>query len=208
MGVLSSSVSITQYRVQGEIADGFMETVTAALKNNTIREIDNEPDDKSVGWTSFQSPFQPDFEGSSFVIGTHLIFSLRIDKKTIPAKVVDKQVKMAIAKRLEQSERETLHRNEKSEIKDEVLRRLYMRVPATPNMYDLLWNYEDKVLWFFTNLKAANEELETLFAKSFKLSLIRIFPYTAAIMTADLADEQKDRLEKLSPTTFYRGTHA
>ena len=208
MGVLSSSVSITQYRVQGEIADEFMETVTAALKNNTIREIDNEPDDKSVGWTSFQSPFTPDFEGSSFVIGTHLIFSLRIDKKTIPAKVVDKQVKMAIAKRLEQSEREALHRNEKSEIKDEVLRRLYMRVPATPNMYDLLWNYEDKVLWFFTNLKAANEELETLFAKSFKLSLIRIFPYTAAIMTADLADEQKDRLEKLSPTTFYRGTHA
>ena len=208
MGVLSSSVSITQYRVQGEIADEFMETVTAALKNNTIREIDNEPDDKSVGWTSFQSPFQPDFEGSSFVIGTHLIFSLRIDKKTIPAKVVDKQVKMAIAKRLEQSEREALHRNEKSEIKDEVLRRLYMRVPATPNMYDLIWNYEDKVLWFFTNLKAANEELETLFAKSFKLSLIRIFPYTAAIMTADLADEQKDRLEKLSPTTFYRGTHA
>ncbi len=208
MGVLSSSVSITRYRVQGEIEDGFMETVTAALKNNTIREIDNEPDDKSVGWTSFQSSFQPDFEGSSFVIGTHLIFSLRIDKKSLPAKVVDKQVKMAIAKRLAQSERETLHRNEKSEIKDEVLRRLYMRVPATPNMYDLIWNYEEKVLWFFTNLKAANEELETLFAKSFKLSLVRMFPYTEALMTAELADEQKDRLEKLSPTTFYRGSHA
>jgi DNA recombination-dependent growth factor C len=208
MGVLSSSVSITRYRVQGEIEDAFMETVTAALKNNTIREIDNEPDDKSVGWTSFQNPFKPDFEGSSFVIGTHLIFSLRIDKKTLPAKVVDKQVKMAIAKRLEQSEREALHRNEKSEIKDEVLRRLYMRVPATPNMYDLIWNYEQKVLWFFTNLKAANEELETLFSKSFKLSLVRMFPYTEALMSADLADDQKDRLEKLSPATFYRGSHA
>lgn len=208
MGVLSSSVSITQYRVEGGIESAFMETVADALKNNAIREIDNEPDEKSVGWTCFQSPFTPDFEGSSFMCGTHLIFSLRIDKKSIPSKVIDKHLKMAIAKRLEQSGREALHRNEKSEIKDEVLRRLYMRVPATPNMYDLIWDYEKKILWFFSNQKAANEELETLFSKSFKLSLIRMFPYTAALLASDLADTQKDRLEKLSPTTFYRGSHA
>lgn len=208
MGVLSSSVSITQYRVEGSIESSFMETVTDALKNNTIREIDNEPEEKSVGWTCFQSPFKPDFEGSSFMYGTNLVFSLRIDKKTIPSKVVTKHLKMAIAKRLESSEREALHKNEKSEIKDEVLRRLFLRMPATPNMYDLIWNYEQKILWFFTNLKAANEELETLFSKSFKLSLIRIFPYTAALLNGDLKDAQKDQLEKLSPTTFYRGQHA
>jgi len=208
MGVLSSSISITQYRVEGSIESSFMETVTDALKNNTIREIDNEPEDKSVGWTDFQSPFKPDFEGSSFMYGTHLLFSLRIDKKTIPSKVIAKHLKMAVAKRLEQSEREALHKNEKSEIKDEVLRRLFLRMPATPNMYDLIWNYEQKILWFFTNLKAANEELETLFSKSFKLSLIRMFPYTAALLTGGLNDAQKDQLEKLSPTTFYRGQHA
>ena len=88
MGVLSSSVSITQYRVEGGIETAFMETVTDALKNNAIREIDNEPDEKSVGWTCFQSPFKPDFEGSSFMFGTHLIFSLRIDKKSIPPKLM------------------------------------------------------------------------------------------------------------------------
>jgi DNA recombination-dependent growth factor C len=208
MGVLSSSVSITQYRVAGSIENSFMETVTDALKNNTIREIDNEPEDKSVGWTDFQSPFTPDFEGSSFMYGTHLVFSLRIDKKTIPSKVIAKHLKMAISKRLEKSERETLHKNEKSEIKDEVLRRLFLRMPATPNIYDLIWNYEQKILWFFTSLKAANEELETLFSKSFKLSLIRMFPYTAASLACDLKDAQKDQLEKLSPTTFYRGQHA
>jgi len=208
MGILSSSVSITQYLVEGSIESSFMETVTDALKANAIREIDNEPDDKSVGWTSFQSPYQPDFEGSSYMYGTNLVFSLRIDKKTVPSKVVTKQLKMAIDKRLEQSERESLHRNEKSEIKDEVLRRLFLRMPATPNMYDLIWNYEQKILWFFTNQKAANEELETLFSKTFKLSLIRMFPFTAAELTCNLQDTEKDYLTKLSPTNFLRGQHA
>ena len=208
MGVLSSSVSITQYRVEGTIEDSFLETVADSLTNNAIREIDNEPEEKSVGWTGFESPFKPDFSGSSFMFGTHLVFSLRIDKKSIPTKIVNKHLNMAIAKRLEQSERETLHRNEKSEIKDEVIRRLYMRLPATPNMYDLIWNYEAKILWFLSNQKAANEELETLFSKTFKLSLIRMFPYTSAFLTCDLQDQQKDQLEKLSPTIFYRGQHA
>ena len=90
MGVLSSSVSITQYRVEGSIEKSFLKKVSDALKENSIREIDNEPEDKSVGWTSFESPFKPDFNGSSYVYGTHLIFSLRIDKKRVPAKVVSK----------------------------------------------------------------------------------------------------------------------
>lgn len=205
MGVLSSTVSITQYRVEGEMAEGFMETVADALTANAIREIDNEPEEKSVGWTSFESPFRPDFTGASFMFGTHLVFSLRIDRKRIPPKVLAKQLNMAVAKRLADSERETLHRNEKVEIKDEVIRRLLLKMPATPDTYDLIWNYESKILWFFTGLKAANEELETLFEKTFKLSLIRMFPYTGALLASDLTDTEKDRLEKLSPTVFFKG---
>ncbi len=208
MGVLSSSVSITQYRVEGQIEKSFLENVADALGKNAIREIDNEPEQQSVGWTSFESPFKPDFKGSSFMFGTHILFSLRIDKKSIPSKVVAKHLNMAVNKRLAQSDRKALHKNEKSEIKDEVLRRLYLRVPATPNIYDLVWNYEQKTLWFFTNLKAANEELETLFSKTFKISLIRMFPYTAAELVCGLSAIEKDNMAKLSPTRFYRGQHA
>ncbi|MEJ2167882.1 MAG: exonuclease, partial [Desulfobacterales bacterium] len=79
---------------------------------------------------------------------------------------------------------------------------LNLRMPATPKVYDLVWNHENSVAWFFSNLKAANEELETLFSKSFNLSLIRLFPYTAAELSAELTDTQRDELQKLSPTHF------
>jgi len=207
MSLLSSSVSVTRYRVDGKIDGPVLDTVRSALVNSTIREIDNEPDAKSVGWTSFESPFNPDFASENFVIAENMVFSLRIDKKSIPAKIVNKQFKAAVKKRLAETGRERLSRNEKAEIKDDVLHRLYVRMPATPNVYDLVWKYEPGLLFFFSNQKEANEELETLFSKSFKLTLIRLFPYTTAEFVCGLSGPERDALTKLSSSQFYEAGH-
>ena len=202
MGLLSASVSITRYKVEGQLETPVLETVAEALQENAISDIDDQAPEKICGWTSFDKPYQPDFSGSSFVYGAYLIFALRIDKKAIPAKVVQKHFMIESARRLAESGRQYLSRNEKQRIKDQVVDGLSLKVPATPNVYDIIWNYEESFLWFFSNLKAANEELETLFLRSFDLTLVRMFPYTAAHLNADLADTEKDILLKLTPTNF------
>lgn len=204
MSLSSSTVSITQYNVQGSLKSQIINTVTEGLSKNTIADIDQQVVDKAVGWTSFDKPFQPDFNGSSFVYGSYFVFSLRIDKKNIPAKVLKKHYTIEAAKRMSQSGRDYLSKIEKKMVKDHVLSALILRIPATPNIYDVVWNFEASSLWFFSNLKAANEELENLFAKSFRLSLIRIFPYTAADLSSNLTDSQRDRLQKVSPTQFVK----
>jgi hypothetical protein len=202
MGILSASVSVTRYQVQGKIKAPVTENITIGLKDNTIDEIDNQISDKAVGWTSFEKPFQPNFEGSSFVFGSYFVFSLRIDKKNITPKVLKKQYTIEAAKRMAESGRDYLSKAEKKLVKDHVISGLCLRIPATPNVYDLIWNHEEASVWFFSNLKAANEELETLFSKSFGLSLIRMFPYTAAELTSGLSDAQRDELQKISLTQF------
>jgi DNA recombination-dependent growth factor C len=204
MSILSNSVSITRYRVHGKINAPIIDNVTSGLINNTISEIDNQISDRAVGWTSFDNPFQPDFDGSSFAFGNYFVFALRIDKKNIPAKVLKKHYTLEAAKRMAESGRDYLSKKEKKLVKEHVISGLSLRIPATPNIYDLVWNYDDSVIWFFTNLKAANEELESLFSKSFNLSLIRLFPYTAAELSADLSDSQHDELQKISPTQFVK----
>lgn len=203
MGLLSSTVSITQYKVEGHIEEPVLENITDNLKKNTISEfIEQDETEKITGWTSFENPYQPDFEGSSFSIGTYLLFSLRIDKKTIPAKVIKQHYTLEIAKKLAETGRENLSKNEKQAVKDHVIYVLSQRIPAVPNTYDLVWNYEDAVLWFFSTQKSANEELENLFSKSFKLNLIRMFPYTIADLTAGLSESDREVLSKLSPAGF------
>ena len=202
MSLLSSTVSITQYNVQGNFKSKIIDTIADGLSGNIISDIDQQVLDKAVGWTSFEKPFQPDFSGSSFVYGNYFVFSLRIDKKNIPAKVLKKHYTIEAARRMTESGRDYLSKAEKKMIKDHVLNALSLRIPATPNIYDVVWNYEESSLWFFSNLKAANEELETLFSKSFRLSIIRIFPYTAADISSNLTDSQRDELQKISPTPF------
>ncbi len=202
MGILSSSASITQYHVEGKLSEPIMETVSRGLKKNTIEEIDNDAADKAIGWTCFNDPFSSDFDQSPFLIGTHLVFSMRIDKKNIPAKIVQKHYHLEMKKRLKNSGRDFLSKTEKKEIREHVLNVLYLRIPATPNIYDLIWNYEENHLWFFSNLKGANEELETLFARSFNVKLIRLFPYTMAALTSPLSEAEKDAIFQLTPTRF------
>ncbi|MGD9044115.1 MAG: recombination-associated protein RdgC [Desulfobacterales bacterium] len=202
MSLLSASVSITRYRVEGKLETPVLETAAAVLKKNAISEIDDQASEKLSGWTSFERPYQPDFSGSNFVFGAYLVFALRIDKKTIPAKLIQKHFMIESARRLADSGRPYLSRNEKQTLKDQVVEGLYAKVPAVPQVYDIIWNYERSILWFFSNLKAANEELETLFTRSFGLTLIRMFPYTAAQLNSNLTDTEKDILLKLEPTRF------
>jgi hypothetical protein len=202
MGILSSAVSLTRYKVEGKLDKPALETIARGLKENAISEIDEDAAEKACGWTSIHNPYQPDFSNSSFVFGNYLVFSLRLDKKSISPKLLKKRFMIESARRLEHSGRNYLSPNEKQLIKDQVSHDLSIKIPATPNVYDIIWNYEESQLWYFSNLKAANEELETLFIRSFKLTLIRLFPYTIAARMSEFTDQQKDALGDLSPNPF------
>ena len=200
MGLLSPRISITRYKVMGRLNGSVHETVYNALKQNAIPEIEDDGLESMVGWTSFKDPYAPDFEGYSFVFGAHMVFALRIDKKSIPPKTVQKHYALKVAKHLADTGRQFLSGNEKKAIKEQVVNTLRRRIPAIPNVYDLVWHYKDASLRFFSNLKSANEALETLFIKSFGLPIIRLFPYTTADLIAGLSDSERDLLLKLPPS--------
>ena len=202
MGILSSAVSITRYRVEGKIEGPVMDIVSKGLKKNAISEIDEEAESKAAGWTSFENPFHPNFDGSSFVFGNLFVFALRIDRKSIPAKLLKKHLTLETSKRLAKTGRRFLSKDEKQALKDKVITDLAIRIPSTPTVYDLIWNYEASSLWFYSNLRSANEEIETLFRRSFNMGLLRLFPYTAADTRAGLSDSERDVLVGLSPTHF------
>ena len=127
---------------------------------------------------------------------------MRMDKKTIPPKVVKKHFETASAKRLSESGLRYLTKEEKRTIREQVEDSLSLRIPASPSIFDVVWNYDEGNVWLFSGQKAANEEFETLFVRSFDLSLIRLFPFTMAELNSGLSPNELDMLKNLTPSRF------
>ena len=204
MGFLSASHSMSRYHIEGEFEGQIMDNVRNGLIKNAIPKIESEYEEISAGWVPFESPYNPDFEKFSFIFGTFFLFSLRIDKKSIPAKLVQKHMAIEIEKKKEKTGRDFVSKNEKSEIKEMVTDVLMHQMPSVPSVYDVLWNYEDQNLMLFTTQKAVNEFFETIFLKSFNLKPVRIFPYTLVEKKSSFSAPEKDRILTLSPLTFKR----
>ncbi len=202
MGFLSPSVAVTRYAVNGVIAEPFMEKVAEGLKKNVIQEINGEPLKRSVGWAPFERAYTPDFSASSFVVADYVIFCLRIDKKSLPAGVVRKMYAAEVDRRLRESGREFLSKDEKKEVKEHVENVLYLKMPAVPSVFDVVWRYADNRLFFFSTQKAAKDELETLFYKSFGAPLIPLFPFTTAELSSGLDPAGLDSLAAAAPSSF------
>lgn len=204
MGFLTATSSISRYHIDDALEDSVMEKVREGLTEYAIPKIENEYSELSVGWVPFEGPYDPDFEKYSFVFGTYFLFNLRVDKKSVPAKLVKKHVSIETARRLEKSGREFISKNEKAEIKEEVLDRLLREIPSVPNIYEVLWNYEEATVYLYTTQKAANEIFETLFSKSFTLKPIRLFPYTMVEKRSTLSDKKKDLIYNTAPAGYSR----
>ena len=180
MSLLSPSQTIVRYRVAKTEDEKIMETIRAALIKNAMPEIQSKYEEIMVGWVPFEKPYDPSFELHPFIYGTDFVFSLRIDKKTIPAKTLAQHIALAIQAKLKDTDRDFLSKNEKAEIKELVLDKLMSQVPFVPATYEVHWNYETGTIMFFSNNKTANEMFETMFLKSFDRPMYRLFPYTLA----------------------------
>ncbi len=204
MGLISSTHAISRYHIDGEFEGAVLEEMRNGLIKHAIPKIESEYDEISAGWAPVESPYNPDFERYPFQFGTYFLFSLRIDKKSIPAKLIQKHMAIEIEKKKEKSGRDFISKNEKSEIKDMVTDILMHKVPSIPNIYDVLWDYEKHNLYLYTTQKAANEFFETIFLKSFSLKPVRLFPYTIVETKSKFNDTQKDRVLTFSPVKYSR----
>lgn len=184
MGILSNTVSISQYRVIGVLPTTDLFTwLSERLSRNGFVSIDQGTAEQATGWVHMDDSRESSFAfPAAFWHDHYLALTLRLDRRTIPAALLRAHLKLA--------ERDFLAANpgysrvpkqKREELRDAVRSSLLARTLPVPSVYDAVWDMDRGILTLATLSTKTFELFETLFKKTFDgFRLVAVHPYARA----------------------------
>ncbi|WP_028573811.1 recombination-associated protein RdgC [Desulfonatronovibrio hydrogenovorans] len=203
MGILSSSLSLTRYRVFQKIPDDFWAEIPDRLKKHKFKDIDQTADERSFGWTSFDDMLDTNWSLASPHKGHYLAFALRLDTRRIPPAVMKKHLRLALDQarmELESKGQKFVSRDQKKEIRENVQLKLFARILPIPAVFDVIWDTSAGTVYFGSTSPKARELFQDLFTNTFELHLEPRNPYFQAAAKTD--PDRKKQLDEMEPAIF------
>jgi len=193
--ILDKTIQITRYKTSGikDDKETFISNCQQNFNSNKIYDIDDSPEEEVIGWCDHDS-FSTNF--NNICIDNLIIASMRIDTKKVSKYTLKKIYTKEIFK-IENERNEVLNSGEKASIKERCFDYLMSKTKAEPKFFDMIWNIDTNIVYFFSTNKKANEEFETLFNKTFGKTVENMIPFVMAEQY-----EEFEVIENLSPCEY------
>ena len=201
MGFAARSVSLFRYRIKGELEGSFWDVVAEGVRKGAFREVESAGDIIATGWTYIEDFTDHSFEQAGYVRGNYVALSLRIDSVRIPSRILEIHFKKESVRLLQETGRKRLSSGQSRELKDRLKESLRHKAFPSIQVYDMVWNTSDGVVYLGQHSARARERFEDHFKKSFGLTLIPLIPYIRAQELLE-SDADRNRLDELTPCSF------
>lgn len=170
MGFLAASASVCYFQVVGPLnLREKISEIQKQLSEEGFRSIEQSAEELSTGWVELD-----DYESSSFASESsfrrdhHLCFTLREDRRRIPAALLKRQVTQLSDKFL--ANNPTYNRVPKGEleqIRDTARSLLMSKTLPTPSCYDVVWDTERQLLRLCSLSQKVIDTFQGLFHQTF-----------------------------------------
>lgn len=173
MSIFENSIALTRYKVisTSPLLEELvcLESMQAALAKFGFKSIIDGNDEVSVGWVQINDLENPCFDNIGMLsIGDYLVFSLRRDARTLPALVLEGELKKEYDAWLEQHPNyRSVPKKAREEIKDAVKAKLLSRQLPDSNVWDVAWDIQGGILYMFNTSGKAMEVFEVMFKRTF-----------------------------------------
>lgn len=185
VGILSNSVSISQFRVAGDIpVVDLFQWVSQRLSKNAFIPIDQGIEELSVGWVTPDDHRSGDFSlPSAFWRDHYLFFTLRQDKRAIPGALLRAYQRVAEEEYLAANPGfRRVPKQKKEELRESVRTAILARTLPVPSTCDAVWDTRSKILTIASISTKTLDLFETLFKKTFEgLRLLAVHPFARAV---------------------------
>ena len=176
MGLLKGSFSFSRFHVEGQLPQSFLNFVNSRIKACSYQSSFKSTEEKTMGWVSLTDILDSDFKNASYALGDYLIFSLRVDRKLIPSKLMKIKIMEEERRQLAESGRGRLNKQMASAVKDKIKLDLLKKIDPVPSFYDVCWAVGSNTLYFSSFSDSVAQDFADLFKKTFSLTLKRFSP--------------------------------
>ncbi len=223
MGIQSGTVSLSRFRLLNTEKSYKLNELNPLLENYrsgpiSLKKIGKE---LSFGWVrplgldDIELPPDAHWDMSHTRVGDGYMLRLRMEKRSVPAPLVQILYKQEIYK-FESESGKLPGRKERTQIKDDLKRELLSKALPAISHIDAYWNEKRSDLTVFSTSKAAKTAFIDLFSKSFGDSLgITVVPIEPPLLglsndqweDADSAEETLELMQQTSPLPFTGMVH-
>lgn len=202
MGFLTSSLTVTRFRLQEEAPKELWPQVPQKLKQYAFKDIDDVPVERAWGWVNFDDMLDAAWEESPPEKGEYLTFSLRLDTRRIPPAVLKKYYLLAMRdeKKARPDGRRFISRERRKELREQVKQRLMQRFLPVPAEFNVVWNTSRGIIFFSSTQEKVLHLFSEFFSLTFDLDLEPLTPFVLA--TSLLNEAQTAQLEQLEAARF------
>ncbi len=176
MGLIKGNFSFMRFEVEGQLPQAFTTFINNRIKANSFRESRNSTEEKRMGWVSVTDILDADFEKANYALGDYLIFSLRIDRKQVPPKLMKIRLMEEQRRFLAEHGQTRIGKAMNEGLKDKVKLEILTKSDPIPSFYDILWAVGQNRVYFSSLSDKIADDFVDLFKKTFSLGLKRILP--------------------------------
>ena len=177
MGIRKGTLSFSRYRLIGDLPDHFPAFFDERIRRHAFQTVWRTADEKAAGWTGLEDPLDTDFPYASYAQGRYLLFSLRVDRKSVAPSLLRLRIMEAERSKLAETGQKKLYREQREAIRDATRLELLGKSLPVPSFFETCWSVPDNRLYFCSLSDKVFEELQELFRDSFQLTLCPFVPW-------------------------------
>ncbi len=187
MGLSSGTLTFSRFSVKGDLPPRFPEFVNDRIRRFCFAGLDRSTEERTLGWTSLDDVLDTDFSHANYALGDLLVFSLRIDRKTVPPSLLRIRTLALQNARLAETGRKRLSREEKEAIREQVRIEILRASLPVPSFFDVCWSPTDRILYFASLNPKVMQDFQDLFHECFSLTLCPFLPWDPERLERDTA---------------------
>lgn len=174
MGILKGALSGRRYRIIGEVPETFTDDFIQALNTNQFREP-SSPTHKgeAQGWCQVHNLLDVDFSDINLWLYNHyVLIALRVDKKTVPAKLLRAHLQKRMEAWCKQNNRPRVPAAVKEELRETLELEMLQKTLPRVQTWEIVWNLNQQWAVFTNDSELPNERFQKLFLRTFGLRAV------------------------------------